>query len=186
MIYGVFGGTFDPPHLGHLQIVDTVLNSKLVDEIFIIPCLIHVFGKNPVSFEDRLNMCSIMFDSHSKLTVLDIEKELNNPGRTFELLQLLIKKFSNSRFRLIAGLDIFYERKKWYKFKEIEKIAPPIYLKRKGIEIKSESLPNLLDAPIEVSSSDIRKRFQTGQKIENLVTPSVNDYIINNKLYGVK
>ena len=61
MIYGVLGGTFDPPHMGHQQMIKMALESSLIDEILVIPCFKHAFAKDPAPFKNRVAMCKIFF-----------------------------------------------------------------------------------------------------------------------------
>ena len=179
---GILGGTFDPPHLAHLAMIQVVLEANLVDQVLMVPCFRHAFDKQPVSFEHRLKMCRLMTSDFDFIEVSDAERELTTPGRTLALLELLEKKYTSSSFRLIVGGDIYQERQKWYRFDLVAKMAPPIYLARRGVTLRKE---DWLDAPPEMSSSDIRKRLANGENVNEFLAPSVVAYIARHRLYGV-
>jgi nicotinate-nucleotide adenylyltransferase len=182
------GGTFDPPHAGHLQMIQIVQKSGLVDKILVIPCFYHVFGKQPEKFIHRIKMCELMTENFVDVQVMDIEKSMQNPGRTLELLELLADRFKDDKLRLVAGADIYLERDKWYRFESIEKLAPPIYLGRKGVNVDfNDKVSLFLESPDEVSSSNLRERLREGDgNVAGSILPAVLNYIYKHKLYGVR
>lgn len=181
MIIGILGGTFDPPHSAHLELTRMVYASKQVDRVLLVPCFKHAFQKYPVSFEHRLEMCQLIA-SDDFVEVSDIEKSMENPGRTLELVELLQEKYTDDTFRLVVGADIYQEKGKWYRFDLVEKIAPPIYFERKGI---SATKFGWLPAPRDVSSTVIRQKLKNGESVAGLLPSAVHNYILEHKLYGV-
>ena len=179
---GILGGTFDPPHLSHLEIAEMVFGRRLVDRVLMIPCFHHAFGKTPVMFDHRLEMCRQLTRNYSYIDVLDVERKMTNPGRTLELLTVLESMFPDAAFRLLAGGDIYEERHKWYQFDLVEKKAPPIYLSRKGVP---ENDAEWLDAPAEMSSSEIRQKLARHESVAGLLSDAVYAYIVEHQLYGV-
>ena len=119
---GILGGTFDPPHLSHLAMARIVFDAGLVDTVLMVPCFRHAFGKEPASFENRLEMCREMTRGIEFINVSDAERELATPGRTLALVELLQKKDVSSSFRLIVGGDIYRERHKCDRAKK--RLAP--------------------------------------------------------------
>ena len=185
MIYGVLGGTFDPPHNSHLQIVTNVLKTPYVDKVLVIPCLAHAFDKKPQPFIHRIAMCRLMFKNIKNTEVSDIETTMKHPGRTLELVTILTQKLKDDSFRLIAGADIYLERHKWYKFDKIKTLAPPLYFKRQGITIDDNAFnDSCLDAPPHISSNEIREKLKKKESVTGLVNRDVLEYIFNNRLYG--
>ena len=87
MRIGVFGGTFDPPHMGHLELASIVLESGLVDRVIFVPCLKHALGKSPAGFEHRFAMCKVLVEGKENMDVSDIESRLDTGGRTLDLLK---------------------------------------------------------------------------------------------------
>jgi nicotinate-nucleotide adenylyltransferase len=180
---GVFGGTFDPPHAGHLELALTVLGSGQVDRMLLVPCFRHAFGKAPVAFEHRVAMCALLAESVDGLEVSDAEARLEHPGRTLDLIIALEEAHPGCPLRLVAGGDIYFEREKWYRFLEVERRAPPIYVARRGLPpLPVPSLP----APSEVSSSAIREALAAGRPPRGLLPPAVAEYVERHGLYGVR
>lgn len=183
MIIGVLGGTFDPPHLGHLVLARSALASGKVDEVWLIPCLEHRFGKQPAPFDDRLAMCRLLTEGESRMKVSDIEKTLNRPGHTIDLVNALKRANPSDELRLLAGSDIYHEREKWHLFDEIAKIAPPIYVERAGERpIPEPTLP----APPGIASSELRESLASGMRPIKAIPEKVLEYIEERGLYRVK
>ena len=183
MIIGVLGGTFDPPHLGHLGMSMNVLDTGLVDEIWFVPCLKHRFGKAPASFEHRLAMCRLLVSSEKRIKVSDIESALDRPGYTLDLVRKLMADHPDDTFRLIAGQDIYHQKHQWHHYDDIAVLAPPIYVARVGEPpIPEPTIP----APLDVSSSDVRDKIATGESLEGLLSPEVIAYIETHGLYDTK
>ncbi len=181
MRIGIFGGTFDPPHFGHLGVVETVLASAQVDRVLLVPCLAHAFGKTPAPFDHRLAMCRLLVADEPRSDVSDAERAIATPGRTLELLHVLGERHPGSELRLVAGADIHLERDEWYRFDEVIRLAPPLYVGRRGAPpIPEATLP----APSEVSSSEVRSRLAAGERPRTLVPAAVLDYIADHGLYG--
>jgi len=183
-IIGIFGGTFDPPHVAHLEVARTVLESRLVDSVLFIPCVAHAFDKTPVSFEHRVRMCALLIEGEDRMEVSDLEASLAHPGRTLDLIEALARRVPAASLRLVAGLDIYYERKRWYHFKRVEQLAPPLYVRREG----QVDIPGLgaLPGPPGISSTQVRALISRKESTAGLVTPAVRDYIDQHGLYEVK
>ncbi|MBN2524892.1 MAG: nicotinate-nicotinamide nucleotide adenylyltransferase [Deltaproteobacteria bacterium] len=179
---GILGGTFDPPHLSHLELARASVNAKIVDRVVMVPCFRHAFLKAPAPFDHRVEMCRKMTEHASFLEVSDVEREMKNPGRTLELLEVLERKYPHCRFRLLVGADIYQERNKWYRFDLIEKKAPPLYFARKGVPVQK---PDWLPAPLGISSSELRARLARGDTVDGFLDASVMAYIVEHRLYGV-
>ena len=180
MIVGVLGGTFDPPHRGHLGLAHTVLETEQVDEVWLIPCLQHRFRKTPEAFDHRVAMCRLLIAGEPKMKVSIIESTLPRPGYTLELVLALRDRHPDYQFRLLAGADIYFERHKWHRYDEIARLAPPIYVGRRGVPAIAEPT---LDAPIEVSSSNLRDALARGERPLEKLTQGVIDYIDAYRLY---
>ena len=179
---GIFGGTFDPPHQGHLALARTALDTPHIDELYWIPCLALSFEKIPAPFAHRLAMCRLLTARESRMRVSDIEQTLRHPGRTLELVQRLQAAMPDNAFRLVVGLDIYFERHAWHRFDRLEDIAPPLYAKRAGVP----DVPGLdvLEAPPDLRSSHIRAALRRGEPIaDHVLHPDVAAYIRQQKLY---
>lgn len=181
MIVGILGGTFDPPHVGHLGAARIVLDSGEVDAVWLVPCVRHVFGKDPAPFEHRMAMCALLVDGFDRLEVSDAEARLADPGKTLDLVLGLEQEYPEHRFRLIAGADIYHQRHLWHRYDEVARLAPPIYVAREGVEpIDQPTLP----APPGVSSSRLREQLERRERPSAGIPESILDYIETNSLYG--
>jgi nicotinate-nucleotide adenylyltransferase len=182
MKVGVFGGTFDPPHLGHLGLARSVLDSGLVQEVWLVPCLTHRFRKKPASFENRVAMCRLLVTGERYMKVSTIETRIDRPGYTLAMIENLQTENPHTDFRLLAGTDIYHEKDKWFHYDKIERLAPPIYVERKGVP----SIPHpTLPGPIEVSSRELRSQLSHGQRPLDKISREVMDYILKYRLYSL-
>lgn len=174
---GVFGGSFDPPHLGHLMAAIYALKVHEFDEVWFVPAYHHAFGKRLSPFKRRADMCRRLIQEASpKLKVSEIEKSLRSDGRMLLTLQALRRKHPSSYFSLIIGSDLLRERRKWYKFSEIEERFM-VFTVPRG---KSPSEPFYVP---DISSTDVRRRLRSRRSLANLLTPGVAEYVLSNRLY---
>ncbi len=176
---GVYGGSFNPPHVAHLLAVSYVLATQPVDRVLVIPAYDHPLGKHLAPFAHRLAMCEAALADLRRVEVSDIEASLAQPSRTLYTLQALAARHPRWSLRLIVGSDILDERDKWFAWDEIVALAPPIVLGRLGHphpEAPVAVLP-------EVASRDLRARLAAGQFVDPLLPRSVAAYIRTHGLY---
>ncbi len=180
MVIGIFGGTFDPPHRGHLGVAKNALDSGRVDEVWFVPCLTHRFGKQPAPFEDRLAMCDLLIEGEPMMRVSDMEAKLERPGYTLDLVLALGAAHPGYALRILAGADIYFDRDKWHQYDEIARLAPPLYVAREGVApIPEPTLP----APAGMSSTELRVVLARGELPVEEVPERVLKYIENHGLY---
>jgi len=186
---GIFGGTFDPIHLGHLITAQSVKEIRNLDKIIFIPAYIspHKTDAKPSSPEDRLKMIKIAVDGIPFFDCSDIEVNKGGISYTIDTLRELKKYYDKIEF--IIGYDNIFTFHTWKEPDEIFKLADVIVLKR-----KSSHPPQFEDKyfrqaifvqtrGIEISATDIRERVKSGMPINFLVPPKVMEYIYNHKLY---
>lgn len=174
----VFGGSFNPPHIAHQMVCLYVLETAEVDQVWLIPTFQHPFNKPLAPYEDRFRMCELACERLGEAVVVSrIEQELGQVSRTVNTLQALVERHPDHRFRFVVGADILDETDKWYRWDEIEQLAPPIIVGRPGYG--DGSLPALAD----VSSTEVRARLARGQSALPLVSRAVMDYIAARGLY---
>ncbi|QQR79963.1 MAG: nicotinate-nicotinamide nucleotide adenylyltransferase [Deltaproteobacteria bacterium] len=144
----LFGGSFNPPHEGHLEIARRVAKRKTIDEVWILPVYRHAFGKKMKPFSVRLTQCQSVFSSlKPKVKVKDWEKKRGGVSFTLDLILFLKKKFPKHQFYWVMGSDDYAEREKWKSFSEIEKL------------VKMIVFPRGADSPIpNISSTEIRNK----------------------------
>jgi len=170
MRVAIFGGSFNPPHLGHQVLCLMVLETCEIDELWVVPTYSHVFGKDLAPFTQRVECCrEMLLPLGPKTKVLEIEKELalagqsENGSRMLNTLEALTGRYPDAGCRLVIGADILAERDKWYRFEEVARLAPPIVFKRHGFAGGD------LAAPPDISSREIRGRIARQEAVRELV-----------------
>ena len=186
MKVGLYGGSFNPIHNGHVGLVKAVLEKKLVDKVLIIPCGNHAFGKNLVSSDDRMEMIERVFDDDSKVEIDYSEIISRETSSTYKTVMNL-KKDSDDDFYWICGSDIFSEFEKWDHYQELAREVKFIVQYRgksyppEGSEIRIAEF--MYEDLGSASSTMIREMIKNGEDISHLVPDRVNEYIGENGLY---
>ncbi|MCM3064869.1 nicotinate-nucleotide adenylyltransferase [Priestia flexa] len=183
---GIFGGTFNPPHIGHLIMANEVLFSLKLDEIWFMPSHIppHKTLKQEIDPNHRLNMLSLATDGYSKFRVQSIEFERNDISYTFDTMCILKETYPDNQFYFIIGADMVEYLPKWYNIEELQKLVTFVGVKRPGYEMKSPYSILEVEAPqMDISSSFIRERVKVQGPIDFYVPLSVKHYIEENQLY---
>lgn len=182
----LFGGSFNPPHLGHLGVCAHVLRVH-PGELWLLPTFVHPFGKRLAAFEDRVAMCELLLadldDPTHRARVLTVERDVPaRTGRTIDTLRYLCGLHPGRAFRLVLGADLFEERHQWKDFDEVERLAPPLWIPRRGFDEANRAL-GLTPFLGDVRSVEIRARLSSGESLEGLVTERVARYISRHALY---
>ncbi len=175
----VFGGSFDPPHLGHALAALYVLAAYPVQRMIVIPTFRHPFAKPLASFEHRATMCELAMADVKRVEISRIEQEMGGDSLTVRTLEELGRRMPKARLRLIIGSDLLQETSRWHSFERIAEIAPPIVLLRGGYpapEADGAELPRL-------SSSEIRQRISAGLSTEGRLSAAVARHIDRHGLY---
>jgi nicotinate-nucleotide adenylyltransferase len=179
---GLLGGSFNPPHVGHLIAAQFVKATQGVDQVWLVPSYRHPFGKALAPFEDRQRMCqALCADGSGWLQVCEAERELTGEGRTVATLKHLVGTYPGHRFALVIGSDIVKDLPLWKDFDEIRNLARLIVLNRPGYP-SGEAIGPPLAA---VSSSEVREMLERGEVPTNLVPHSVLEYAKARHLYGL-
>lgn len=193
---GLLGGTFDPPHYGHLWLAETARGSLQLDRVLFLPV-----GTPPHKTElqitaksHRLAMIKLAIgnNSHFVLDTTDIERE--PPHTTAELLPLLKRKYANAELWLLVGADSLRDFPDWHQPGTVIAHCRLAYLPRPGIDVDLESLrtaipgiefaiDHLTGPTFSLSSTQIRDRTRQGQSIRYLTPTSVRQYIGDAQLY---
>ena len=177
----LFGGSFNPPHVAHAMAATYVLMTQDVDELWFMPAYNHAFGKDLISYTDRVKMCSLVASEFPRARISLAEKQAQrwyNPegvhipsNTTYNTLCYLRRKNTDIEYRLVVGTDILGETHKWFRWDEVERMAPPIVVPRGG----EYGIPN-------ISSTLVRDVVAKGINTPWLPR-KVSDYITKNKLY---
>jgi nicotinate-nucleotide adenylyltransferase len=176
---GVYGGSFDPPHIAHALAVNVALGMHGLERVLIVPTYAHAFNKQLSSFDDRLHMCELAFQHLRPIEICPIERELPTPSLTLHTLQALAKRHPDAQLRLLVGADIVTETHAWHDFAAVERLAPLLVIERQGFPPYDPAQPALPP----VSSSEIRRRLRAGESTRGWLSPSVEQYIRERGLY---
>ncbi|MBC7868079.1 MAG: nicotinate-nucleotide adenylyltransferase [Gloeobacteraceae cyanobacterium ES-bin-316] len=188
MIIGLYFGSFNPIHNGHLIIASHILNKELVDELWFVVSPQNPF-KNSSSLlnqNHRLNLVKNAIEGEDKMKVSNIEFKLPKPSYTSITLAYLKEKYPLQEFTIIMGSDGFQNLPKWQNAKSIIEEYPIIIYKRPGFEITEthDAKVTVLDAPLlEISSTHIRKLIKEKKSIRFLVPETVREEIAINQYY---
>jgi len=178
--FGVFGGSFDPPHVAHTLLVHYAMSAHGLERALVVPTYSHAFGKRLASFEHRLRMCELAFRGICGVEISDIERSLPAPSYTVHTLRALAQRYPGIQLRLLLGSDLLPETHAWHDFTSVAALAPPIVIERQGAPTHDPSQPALP----AVSSTDIRQRIAAGQSTQGRLAAQVRSYIDANRLYA--
>jgi nicotinate-nucleotide adenylyltransferase len=184
---GVFGGTFDPPHYGHLLMANEVLHALRLSEIWFMPNHIppHKQHEQVTNSEDRLHMLKLAIADHPHFKIETIELQRGGPSYTYDTMRQLKAIYPNNEFYFIIGADMVEYLPNWYYIDRLVQLVTFVGVKRPGFSLET-SYP-LIEVEIPefaVSSSLIRERVKQGKSIRYLVPERVRLYIEEKKLYG--
>ena len=195
---GIYGGSFDPIHLGHLRTATSLKTELQLDHLFLLPCCkpVHKDGLK-YSSNDRLNMLNLALENFSNLEIDSREILRGGDSYMIDTLRELKQIYIDEPICLIIGMDSFQKIKIWKDWQEFSKLAHLVILQRQGSNLIDSTLdtfhtskdssqlklePNGLlyfsNCPkINISSSDIRSRISANQNLDDLLPKSVINYL---------
>ena len=212
MRIGLLGGTFDPIHIGHLQLADTVLSRYGFDKLLFIPSA-HPPHKSETSVSDithRLAMLRLAVDQKEQVEISEVEIHRKKTSYTIDTIVQLQELYTPPvHFYFIIGFDAILEIETWFRYQDLLLATNFIVAVRPGFSLKhiedllkrngfvpdrektdrwlGNRLANevlfLTSKIVDISSTDIRNKRAARQRWENLVAPGVRQYIIDNHLY---
>jgi nicotinate-nucleotide adenylyltransferase len=148
----IFGGSFDPPHVGHVLAVHYVLMTELAERVTVVPVFQHAFHKDLAAYEDRLAMARAAFGHLPEVEVSEVERDLPTPSYTIHTVQALAERHPKDDLYLLVGADVLGDLERWVRFDEVRQLAPLLVLGRLG-SAQDGQYPAVLPA---VSSSQVR------------------------------
>ena len=179
----LLGGSFNPPHVGHLMAAVYVRATLGCEAVWLLPSFHHPFGKPLAPFEDRVAMCEAMAaDVGPWLSVQRAEEAVGGEGRTIELLEWLLPRHPGQKFRWVIGSDILADLPKWKSWERITQLVQITVLHRAGYPADSALGPPMA----EVSSTEIRRLLDAGQAPDELVPRGVLAVARARGLYGLR
>lgn len=177
---GIFGGKFDPPHIGHQMTVFLALEKFSMDKVLVIPSYSHPFGYKTSGYDLRFRMAEDMvlpWKNTGKVKVSGIEKEMGTETvYTVDVIKLLKERSPHDLFTLFIGEDNWKQRDKWKDFEIIEELCHDIIVVGRGKGDFDLSLP-------DISSTEIREMIKDGKDPSNLLPKGIWQFVKERKLY---
>ena len=183
MKIGLYFGSFNPIHVGHLILSNHILNESDLEKIWFVVSPLNPFKEpeNLINEYDRLHLVQKAIEDDARLKASDIEFLLPKPSYTIHTLTYLEEKYPDHSFSIIMGSDSFQNLDKWKNSEIIIKNYSIIIYKRKGFQVNNKLNANIqiMDAPLlEISSTHIRELVRTGKSIKYLVPSSIEEEIL--------
>ncbi|MTA84714.1 MAG: nicotinate (nicotinamide) nucleotide adenylyltransferase [Actinobacteria bacterium] len=195
-VIGIYGGTFDPIHNGHLHVIKQLLQSHRVDRIIVVPAGDPQLRERPVaSSRDRLEMCRLAVESLSSLRdrveVSAIEVERDRPSFAIDTVEAMMANHPGKEFAWIIGSDAFRRIDQWHESERLRELISFIVIERPanqgGSEVSDDEFDDVggeeIDA-LQISATEIRSRLALRESISELVPSAVIAYIESKGLYG--
>jgi nicotinate-nucleotide adenylyltransferase len=182
MKIGLFFGSFNPIHVGHLIIANHILNKELIEKLWFV-----VSPQNPLKDKatllkdyDRLYLVKIATEDDIRIRVSDIEFHLPQPSYTINTLTYLLEKYPDDQFSIIMGSDSFQNLNRWKNYEALIRNYELIVYKRTGFEINNEinARMKIVDAPfLDITATEIRILLKNGKSIRYMVPENVREEI---------
>ena len=195
---GIYGGSFDPIHLGHLKTATSLKTELHLDHLFLLPCCepVHKVGLK-YSSNDRLKMLNLAIDNFSTLEIDSREISRGGGSYMIDTLRELKRIYKDEPICLIIGMDSYLKIKTWKDWQEFSKLVHMVILQRQGfdlidsslgsfqttkevqqLKLESNGLLYFSNCPkINISSSDIRNRIAANRNLDDLLPKSVINYL---------
>ncbi|WP_240666711.1 nicotinate-nucleotide adenylyltransferase [Longirhabdus pacifica] len=187
------GGTFDPPHLGHLIAAQSAWEQMELDEVWFLPTY-HPPHKNHqvvATANQRLQMVKCCTVDHPAFRVCDVELKTRETSYTIKTMEQLQAQYPAYEFYFIIGADMIMYLPQWFEIEKLINMVTFVGVKRSSTVIDWDALPpeiakkvTMVSMPsIDISSTAIRERLKRGQSIQYYVHAGVNEYVKGNHIY---
>lgn len=194
----VFGGTFNPIHLGHVEIINKVLELATTEKVIIMPTSLppHKISTDLACDADRFEMSKLAVEDINRVEVSDLELLRGGKSYTYDTLKQLKNIYPDTELSLVCGGDMIITFKEWYRYEDILKLADIIAVRRVGIDnkefdnavIELINLGGVIDVLkgeiSEISSTEIKRNIDNAEYLMRFLPEKVYTYIKNNNLYS--
>jgi len=189
---GILGGTFDPPHFGHLVLAQELAEKLKLDKVLFIPSAVppHKTGNNISSFKHRFDMTKRAISGNKLFSISDIELKREGPSYTVDTIKQLKRIYPQTQLFLLTGSDILEEILSWKDPQEIYELAKVVIGLRPGFDKIDQTnefgkRSQIIEiTSLDISSTSIRHKMEMGESIRYLVPTEVEHYIRHQKLYN--
>ncbi|MBI4597247.1 MAG: nicotinate (nicotinamide) nucleotide adenylyltransferase [Candidatus Omnitrophica bacterium] len=186
MRLGIFGGTFNPIHIGHLLLAETAREELSLDRVLFVPTHQppHKTAANLLPGAERFQLVQLAIKDHPNFVASDIELTRGGPSYSIETVKTLHAQLPMAKLFLLMGEDMLAVR--WLSWKELKGLCAIVIAHRPNSpKCRREAGVKWLDMPqVDIASSDIRKRLKAGRSIRYLVPPAVARHLYSQRLYG--
>jgi len=189
MKIGILGGTFNPVHLGHIELAKKSFDALGLDRLIFVPAYIPPHKKDQsgiIKWQDRCKMIELAIEGEDKFEISDIEIGQKGPSYSINTIKLFKDIYTDKdRLYFIAGSDYVKELDTWKDIDELKKLCTFVIVKRPGFEAGTSpenTVVLALDTP-DISATDIRDRVKRHLPFQNRVPQKVYRYIMENGLY---
>ena len=182
---GIFGGTFNPIHLGHLLLAETARETLKLDRVLFIPTRQppHKRVRDLPAGSERFALVQAAIQGHQAFVASDIELQRAGPSYSIDTVRVLRQQLPTAKLFLLVGEDMLGVR--WLAWDELKRLCTIVAARRPGIASSGRRRVTWLPMPqMDIASSDIRARLKAGRSIRYLVPPAVERYIRHHRLYG--
>jgi nicotinate-nucleotide adenylyltransferase len=185
---GILGGTFNPPHIGHLWIAEEVRIAMELEEIWFIPTYTPPHkDESKIDASDRLNMLDLAIGDNEYFKLNTLELERKGKSYTLQTIKALKMDYPNHEFFFIIGADMVEYLPNWYKIDELIELIQFIGVKRAGYKLETSYPIMTVDIPmVDISSSMIRERVLNKKSVKYMLPDSIYRYIREYHLYENK
>ncbi|HAX61791.1 MAG TPA: nicotinate (nicotinamide) nucleotide adenylyltransferase [Elusimicrobia bacterium] len=197
MKIGIFGGSFDPVHKGHIALAKKALRQLKLDFLFFVPAFLppHKFRKLSDAFH-RKRMLQLAVKNFPKFKISDFELKLKKKTYTYQTLRYFRRKYSAAELYFLIGSDSARDLKNWKNVKEITRLSKIVFAEREGYKAKISATGGSADMCgrkkdflklegiiADISSTAIRDKIKKGSSVKGLVPTVIENYINKNGLY---
>lgn len=188
MEVGLYFGSFNPIHTGHLIIANHILNETSLQKVWFVVSPQNPFKPSATLLNeyDRLHLVQKAIEKDDRLWASNIEFSLPKPSYTAHTLTYLKEKYPSHQFTIIMGSDSFQNLGNWKNAETIISNYPIIIYERPGFEVKNDlgAKITVMDAPLlQISATHIRELVRTGKSIKYLVPPAIEEEIFNSGFF---
>ena len=173
----ILGSSFNPPHNGHLAVIQDLAKNHQYDAIWLMPVFDHPFGKKLAPYDDRLAMTKLLLETiqSPKVSLCQAEKDLGkSPSYTIDVINALQKQNPLDHFSLVIGSDAKQDLAKWHRIDDLQRLVDFIFIPRQGFE--NSPYP-------DVSSTQLRTHLAKGENVFALMPKTIADYARGKNLY---
>ncbi len=181
MKVAVFGGSFDPPHIGHEEIIKQALQNLDIDVLFVVPTFLNPFKEKFFAPpEIRHKWVEKLLLDYPKSVIIDYEMQQNRPVPTIETILYLKKKYQLSKIYLIIGADNIAHLTQWTRYEELKQLVTFVVATRNAIDIPKNL--QKLGINVNISSTLLRKEFKK-EFLPKSIAAEVINYYTRNKMH---